>query len=478
MRQLTLRFINEFLFILVSLFTALLTFPGMTLAQEQSLPIVFVHGGAGSAAQYETQAMRFASNGYPNVVTGIDYNSLLPNSESLYQLVDAYFDSVMAETGNSQIYVVAHSRGTRLMVDYLNSSAQRSARVAKYINIDGATGNSCPGNPSPVNCLNISRGGSMGTNNVYLTDHGHTECVTSVQSFIAQYKFLTGKEPLTTIIIPEPPGQVEIAGRVVNFPENSGVDGAILEIWEVHGTSGIRKDIYPMAVLTLDSTGGFGPIKVNGQKYYEFAVKRLDSERITHYYRQPFIRSNYLIRLLSSPPTSGIIINTVVGPEHSAGVVIRYKEWWSDQGATNDTLWVTTKSPSWKNNPNYPPMLNILSNSGVAPRTANKIGIHVFDTDFGILEKKGDKVSSLNVIPYFFGQIFQSGVDIWMPATDPPDGVISFTNEPRGDGTKPQTINLPNWASDKHRISIQFNDYVQDINTWGECKRAKPSPCK
>ncbi|RFA24632.1 hypothetical protein CAI21_21000 [Alkalilimnicola ehrlichii] len=28
-------------------------------------PIVFVHGTAGSAAQYQTQAMRFASNGYP-----------------------------------------------------------------------------------------------------------------------------------------------------------------------------------------------------------------------------------------------------------------------------------------------------------------------------------------------------------------------------------------------------------------------------
>ena len=35
-------------------------------AQESGLvPIVFVHGAAGSAAQYQTQAKRFASNGYP-----------------------------------------------------------------------------------------------------------------------------------------------------------------------------------------------------------------------------------------------------------------------------------------------------------------------------------------------------------------------------------------------------------------------------
>jgi len=464
--------------IIVFLFTGLPVIAKSLYAGEKALPIVFVHGGAGSAAQYETQAMRWASNDYPNVVTGIDYNSLLPNSESLYQMLDAYFDALMEETGNNQIYVVAHSRGTRLLVDYLNSSSERSARVAKYINIDGATGSSCPGNPAPINCLNISRGGTMGSNNVYLTDHGHTQCVTSVQSFVAQYKFFTGKDPKTTLILPEPPGQVEIAGKVVNFPENTGVNGAILEIWEVHGDSGIRKDSSPMTVINLDATGEFGPIKINGQKYYEFAVRRFDTERVTHYYRQPFIRSNYLIRLLSSPPNSGIITNTVTGPDHSAAIIIRYKEWWSDQEAANDTLWVTTKSPSWKNHANYPPALNILSNTGIAPRTANKIGIHVFDTDFSMVDKKGDKISTLDPISYFFGQIFQTGVDLWMPATDPPDGMITFTNEPRGDTTRPQTINVPNWASDKHRISIQFNDYVQDINTWGECKRVKPSPCK
>ena len=33
--------------------------------EERILPIIFVHGTAGSASQYQTQAMRFASNGYP-----------------------------------------------------------------------------------------------------------------------------------------------------------------------------------------------------------------------------------------------------------------------------------------------------------------------------------------------------------------------------------------------------------------------------
>jgi hypothetical protein len=39
-------------------------------------------------------------------------------------------------------------------------------------------------------------------------------------------------------------------------------------------------------------------------------------------------------------------------------------------------------------------------------------------------------------------------------------------------------LRTPNWPSSTNRIAINFNDYVQDINTWGECKRAKPSPCR
>ena len=29
-------------------------------------PLIFVHGGAGSGGQFESQGLRFSSNGYPN----------------------------------------------------------------------------------------------------------------------------------------------------------------------------------------------------------------------------------------------------------------------------------------------------------------------------------------------------------------------------------------------------------------------------
>ena len=119
--------ISAFIFIIAGLMVSGSLSPILTNAGEPALPIVYVHGGAGSAAQYETQAMRFASNGYPNVVTGIDRTS--SSSPTLNPMLDAFFDAVMAQTGDRQIYVVAHSLGTSLMVNYLNSSPERWIEV-------------------------------------------------------------------------------------------------------------------------------------------------------------------------------------------------------------------------------------------------------------------------------------------------------------------------------------------------------------
>lgn len=458
------------LLVLAGVFAAGSSAPTPAVAGEPLLPIVFVHGGAGSAAQYEVQAMRFASNDYPNLVTGIDRTS--STSSTLNPMLDAFFDQVMAETGASQIYVVAHSLGTSLMVNYLNSSPERSARVAKYINIDGAKGPNCPGNPAPVNCLNISQSGSLGPKNVNFPQFQHTQCVTAAESFVEQYKFLTGKEPKTTLVLPEPPGQVDIGGRVILFPANTVPEGVALQLWEVDGDTGARIAAVPKEVMEIGADGKFGPINVNGMKHYEFALYRPESGLTVHYYFQPFIRDDLLIRLLVTPADSPILTHTPRGPDHTAVVILRYFDYLTGAASENDTLWVTTKSPAWDNDPvnPTPPTLNILSQPNIAPRTY-KLGIHAHDAN-------SDKVSTLALIPWFATQAFQTGVDIWMPATEPPDGTITFMNEPGKFPTFPQTINIPNWASAGHRVLVMFNNYFQDINSWPECKQAKPSPCK
>jgi pimeloyl-ACP methyl ester carboxylesterase len=453
----------------------LFTLATPAVADEPLLPIVYVHGGAGSAAQYEGQAQRWASNGYPNLVAGLDrFSSTI---QPVFEQMDDFFDAVMAETGANQIYAIGHSAGTGYMKDYLNSSPERSARIAKFIGLDSQSAGVnplCPGNPDPVPCIGIYRDdnpANMGPNTIRLPMHGHTQCVTSVESFVEQYKFLTGKEPKTTLILPEPPGQVDISGRAINYPANTAAVGSTLQIWEINGDTGARIAAVPKTTINIGPSGEFGPINVNGKKNYEFTLIRPEVDFVTHYYFQPFIRDNHLIRLLVTPSDSAILAHTPRGPDHTSLVILRYYEWWSDQAQGNDTLWVATMSPTWANDSNYPPPLNILSNPAVAPKASWRLGIHTHDSSM-------DKVSTLAPVPWFLTQAFQTGVDIWMPATEAPDGTITFMNEPRGNTTRLQTINIPNWASANHRVLVQFNSYFQDINSWDECKKAKPSPCK
>jgi pimeloyl-ACP methyl ester carboxylesterase len=432
---------------------------------EPTLPVVFVHGGAGSAAQYESQAKRFASNDYPNVVTALDRTSSF--GEPVRLQLDAFFDDVLTETGADQLYVVGHSLGVFIMNDYLANSPERNDRVAKFIGVDGGSNPGCGIGDPNLECMGIFAGaaGNIGGNNVYFNGtQTHVQVATSAESFAAQYEFFTGHAPETTDILPEPPGQVEIAGRAVNFPANTGVEGGVVELFEVHENSGVRKG-GPRQSVVLGADGNWGPWHVNGKKTYELTLQRPDSDVLAHYYYQPFTRDDYLVRLLSSGPDSSTAANTNVSENHSAGVIIRYKEWWEDHASgENDILEVVTNSASRGTED---------AGNIIVPGVGNgSVSIHVHD-DVATPEE-----SSGELLPFFPSQFFQTGVDVFMPATDPPDGTISFVNAPRGDTDRLQTINVRNWESTGHRIVVQFNDYAQDINSWNECKKAKPSPCK
>jgi hypothetical protein len=88
--------------------------------------------------------------------------------------------------------------------------------------------------------------------------------VGSTEAFDVQHEFLTGKRPRTTHVLPEPPGRVEIAGRVLNFPANTGLDGATVQIWKVNPFTGARVSTTPRAVFHLDASGKSGPARING----------------------------------------------------------------------------------------------------------------------------------------------------------------------------------------------------------------------
>ncbi len=403
-------------------------------------PVVFVHGSTGSGAQYESQAMRFASNGYPaSYIRVHEYDSLftINTQPEVFAGLDTLVTELLAETGADKIDLLGHSLGTALMQSYL-SSPERAARVAHYVNIDGATAAAPPGG---VPTLAIWGQGSptrqiVGAENVYFPNQTHVQVATSAESFAAQYEFFNGAPPATTEILPEP--HVQLAGRAVIFPQNLGVDDATLQIFAVDGASGARLRDEPDATYGLSSPGGaFGPFEAIGGQHYEFVIVR-EGQKQHHFYTQPVVRSDYLVRLLTVEPDSPLNTNADASDGTTNLVITRYREFWGDQGANNDVLTLDG--------------LNIISptNSPISKRVN---GIFVFDDDL-------DGVDDL-VTPnaFYFALPFITAADVVLPAANPPAGAIHLENTSRGGFTA--SLNVPNWPSSSDAVSVVLHAHSQ-----------------
>ncbi|HEX5067295.1 MAG TPA: alpha/beta fold hydrolase, partial [Myxococcota bacterium] len=167
-------------------------------------PIIFVHGGSGSGAQFESQAMRFTSNGYPqDHIAVLEYDSSQPlttnpaNMAALHARLDALIAELQAETGEAKVDLMGHSLGTFVSQSYLSTPA-RAANVAHYVNIDGGTASAPPGG---VPTLALWAGAVnrptppqiVGATNVTVPDQEHVEVASSEESFREMFKFLRGK---------------------------------------------------------------------------------------------------------------------------------------------------------------------------------------------------------------------------------------------------------------------------------------------
>src|SRR5881398_727626 len=220
---------RTFRFIASALAGAVLVFSGASAADAASAfgqnPILFVHGIEGSGAQFESQKMRFMSNGYPNRwIDEVDYNSTraVGDKSEVDQQIDDAIAALKLRAGKSQVDVIAHSLGTSVMYDYLTNgdmAAQRRANVGHYINVDGQNQN--PGVPTlAVWAGRGTPGRSMdGARNVTIPNQTHVQTCTSAQSFIQYYQFLTRRRPRYDIRPQR--GQIQVAGKALNFPENS-----------------------------------------------------------------------------------------------------------------------------------------------------------------------------------------------------------------------------------------------------------------
>jgi hypothetical protein len=414
------------------------TVPATASPAVERRPIVFLHGSAGSGQQYETQAKRFASNGYPaEYIEAHEYDS--PNVATIlpeiYAGLDARIARLRSATGADRVDLAAHSLGTFVMQGYLNSSPARAARVAHYVNLDGRPATAPPGG---VPTLAIWGEGDptrtiTGATNVYLPEQSHTQTVTSQESFVAQYSFFNdGRRPHTTRVVR---GPATIAGRAVLFPSNAGVTDARLEVYEVGALTGKRRTAQPLRTYDLTGDGSFGPFRADPGARYEFAI--VYGTGLTHHlYFEPFRRTDRLVRLLSSRPGEGLGALPETSPHHTNLTISRNKEWWGDQGEGSDAVYVNGTS---------------ILNAANAPRVKRVIGMFAYDAHV-------DRVTDLSApIPAFYAQPFMTGMDLYVPAAPANLGLVSLVVRPRGGGL--DVVNVPAWPSDGHRIGVQINDY-------------------
>jgi pimeloyl-ACP methyl ester carboxylesterase len=399
------------------------------------LPIVFVHGFAGSASQFDSQAQRFVANGYPpNKLSAYEHDGAGLDVAAFVSGLGAHIDGVLQRFGVQQIILIGHSRGTMVSSSYLSDPA-RAAKVAKVVLLDGLP---CSGIPSTIPCSAPNQAGLPG--------QSHVTVATSAESFVWQYEFLFDEEPQVVEIVKQA-GPVEIAGRAVNFPANTGREGRTLDIFELEQTNG--KPVGPaLKSLVLPASGEWGPVVVDPDKFYELRLSSETEGAYQHFYFQRFLRSTKFVRLLSGAPEAPVRVNTHAGPHHAALTLIRMREWYGpdDPNKPADVLALHVESP--QGNVEVPDAIT-------ATVKADKISIHLHD------DAATPRMTTLAPLPYFSTQPFQTGLDLFLPAADPPDGTITITNTQRGDATKPQVLRFPNWSSDKHTIMVMYADFAQ-----------------
>jgi pimeloyl-ACP methyl ester carboxylesterase len=409
-------------------------------------PVLFVHGIEGTGAQFESQAMRFTSNGYPHSwIDEVDYDSTraVGDKSEVHAQIDAKIAELKRRTGAKKVDLVAHSLGTSVSYDYLTDSdkgAQRRANVAHYVNIDGQSSN--PGVPTLALWAGRKEGTSTGSatgrhmdgaKNVTIPNQTHVQTCTSGRSFGAIYRFLAGKRAAHDIVRER--GDVKLAGRALTFPQNAGLAGATVQVWQLKG-NGHRATKAPHATLhiTDGSRGGgnWGPIAIEAGKHYEFALIQPGKPTL-HTYYEPFVHSDYTLRLLASDALTLYAGNR---PGSESAVHIRYKELWGDVPHQTDVLRINGTS---------------ICTADLCPWTKQVNAYFAFDYN-----RNGK--TDLTPDPVVGSLPFIQGADVFIPASANAAGTTTFTLLSRG-APPLRTVKTPNWDSVNDGVIVDWRDY-------------------
>ena len=144
-----------------------------------------------------------------------------------------------------------------------------------------------------------------GATNVVIPRIDHRETSYSAAAFAAAYRFITGRAPQTTDIVPE--ARVVLSGRITglgvssteptsgNFGNNLPVAGAKLDVYAIDAVTGGRRGaaVYSK-VVGADSA--WGPMEAQRDARYEFSVAAPGYATL-HVYRSPFPRSSDIVNV-------------------------------------------------------------------------------------------------------------------------------------------------------------------------------------
>lgn len=413
------------------------------------LPVVFIHGGAGSASQFESQARRFRANAYPaGHIAAFEYDSGAVSANPLDPVltaernrrINALIDELLLETGAERVNLLGHSLGTAVSQLYLADPAN-AAKVAHYVNIDGRSAAAPPGGvPTLALWGQYVTEAVAGAENVYPTEDdpvGHIEVATSADSFARIYRFFNDEGPRTTAI-PDAEGEhVWLAGKANLFPQNSGASGTRLEVRAIDPVTGARLSDTPLYAQDIGDSGEWGPVRVEKGASVEFALLHGDGER-HYFYREPYRQDSLLVRLNTSRPGEGVGRLLARSAAHTNLMIGRDMELWGDQGANNDSLTIDGTE-----------MISALT----APLLERLSVLFVHD-------RGSDRESDLSQVDPVFALLpFMTAVDLHLPASVEGSGTIEVRLASRRGG-EDQVINVPNWPSDRVRtVSLQFDDW-------------------
>ena len=89
---------------------------------KQPTPVIFVHGNSGSAQQFETNAMRLTSNGFPqNRIFAYEYDTLASNNDAAIANLDGFIADVKERdrrrSGRHPRPLARHDRDARYLGD-------------------------------------------------------------------------------------------------------------------------------------------------------------------------------------------------------------------------------------------------------------------------------------------------------------------------------------------------------------------------